>query len=192
MKKIILSIVAVAALVALPMGAKAQVNAGVTGVNAAATVVRAITLTQANELNFGSFTPGTGGTVKLLPGTDGTTINRSKTSDVTLLTTTQNITVSIPTFTVTGEGSYTYTITMPTTITLSNTTSGASGTMSVALAPYDYLSQADITGGRALSGTFGQAAAGEDKFMIDAALTVASAQTSGLYKATFDVSVNYN
>lgn len=176
MKKIIISIVAVATLVALPMIVMAQNSDGVTGVISAAKIATAIDLsTDGAKLDFGTIRSGIAlGTVTL---TGGSPIGRAATGGVTLLASTS----TIPTFTVTGEVDYAYTISFKNVIPLSD---GNSHTMSVTIGAANATTGATKTGGTLASGT--------DNFMLNAELSVAGSQAVGVYGGTFDVDVTYN
>lgn len=135
--------------------------------NTSATVLQSISIAKNTDLDFGAFSPSTGGTVVI--GTDG---SRSKTSAVVLSST---ATGSRAQFTVSGTTNATYAITLPASATL---TSGAN-TMSVG----SFVSNPSGTG--TLTG-------GSEILYVGATVTVASAQAAGAYTGTFDVSVEYN
>jgi hypothetical protein len=173
MKKFILSIVAVAALVALPMGAKAQdINSTVNDVNAAAKIITPIklVLTAGSKLDFGTITsPEAADVIKV------TAENvRSATNSEILLSSGSS---SVPEFTVSGEVGQAFTITLPKDgdIMLNG---GSSYTMAVNSFITNNTATAIVSGG--------------SKFKIGASLTVAAGQTAGSYTATFPVTVSYN
>lgn len=137
---------------------------------ATATVMTSIAITNNTDLDFGAFSPSTGGTVII--GTDGA---RSKTGAVVL---SSGDTGGRAQFTVTGATDATYAITLPGngTVSLSN---GGGGSMDV----NDFVSNPSGTG--TLTG-------GTETLYVGATLTVGSGQASGSYTGSFDVSVEYN
>lgn len=194
MKKIILSIVAIAALVVLPMSVRAQVSAAVTDVPTKARVIRALTLGKTGELNFGTFTSNAaGGTITMLP-TSLSAFTRTSSAPTTLAlldvsaTQTGNKVASIPTFQVGGEASFTY------SITIDNKTDlvGPAGSTAMTLTLGAYSSTGVSTTTGLLSGTFAQATAGTSEFAVGGVLTVGAAQASGDYAGSFGITVAYN
>jgi hypothetical protein len=188
MKKIILSIVAVAALVALPMGVKAQTTVvGTTtvtsaDVNVGAHIIQPLSITtDGTKLNFGTIAASaSGGTVVLDPATAAATP-----TGVTLVTAgTYYDQPTVPKFTVNGEGNYGYTITsIPSTLTLKGQAS-SSNVMTV--------SAFTTSLGSGTAATAGTLASGKQSFTVGATLTVGTAQVSDNYSATFPITVAYN
>ena len=134
---------------------------------ASATVMQSISITKNNDLDFGAFSPSTGGTVVI-----GTDSSRSKTSAVVL---SSSDTGNRAQFTVTGTADATYAITLPGSATLT----GPGTDMSVGTFTSNPSGTGTLTGG-------------SETLYVGATLTVASGQTAGAYTGTFDVSVEYN
>jgi hypothetical protein len=142
-----------------------------------ATVVKPIAITKTADLNFGSFAADdlTAGTVVISAAgartfTNGTSAVSSGAGTVTAAS-----------FNVTGEGTSTFSIVLPGTVTLTNTTTGATGTMSVGT----FVSNP--------SGT-GTLSAGALTVGVGATLSVAAGQTVGVYSngSGLPVTVAYN
>jgi hypothetical protein len=174
MKKIIFSMVVLAAIALVPNRAMAQSTAsGAAGAN----IVTPILLTQTAALHFGTMSvlAGAGGTCIL--ATDNT---RTKTGGV-------NLSAASPTstnaaYSVSGAASTGYAITLPATITV-NGPGGASMLIS-ALTAKPASQAANATTGT-LDGS------GADTFTVGGTLTVAAGQATGAYSGTFDVTVAY-
>jgi len=192
MKKVILSIVAIGALVLLPMSVKAQVNASVTAVPTKARVIRALTLAKTGELNFGTFTSNTnGGYITITPSSlSEFAIVSSAPTTLALLENSAaqsgNKLASIPHFDVGGESSFTYSITIDNKTDLTGP-SGATA-MTLTLGAFSSAGVSETTG--LLSGNF--TGAGTDAFAVGGVLTVNPDQASGDYDGTFGVTVAYN
>ena len=145
---------------------------------ATATIIAPIAIANALDMNFGNVavqagTEGTAGTVVIAPA--GT---RTRTSGVTLPSTTGTFTAA--SFTIGGASGYTYIITIPSagyTITKATTLE----TMTVSTFTSSPSSTGSLTGG-------------SETLNIGATLNVAAGQVPGVYtNATgFDVTVNYN
>ncbi len=180
MKKVFLSIVALAALVALPMSVSAQ-SAGNNETTATATTAKAIIVnpiklenTGAQPLYFGTVASSTTniGTV-LVPAADApTAIN----SNVSLLTTDQ----TAAKFTITGEVDANYTITLP-AAAISLTGSDGGDPMTVDQWTCDLDDDTELT-----------LAGGTQVFYVGGTLNVGQSQKAGTYTGTFNVYVNYN
>ena len=144
--------------------------------SASATIITPITIAKNVDMNFGNVavSASTGGTVVLAPAGTRTT---GGAGGVTLPSTIG--TVAAADFTVSGQASYTYAITLPTTANLSD---GSGHTMAIG----SFTSYPSSTG--TLSGS------GTQDLTVGATLTVAAAQTPGVYtNATgVPVTVNYN
>ncbi len=159
-----------AALTAISGSAFAQASATVT-TTGSATIIQPITLTQGTGLAFGTIVrPGTGtGTVTI----DSTTGARTVANGVVGLAST----TSRATYTVNGEGGSTFSITVPATFNLAGpstipvtlTPTGSTGTLSNAL------------------GTAGSAS-----FGVGGNFSVSDTTPTGTYTGTYDVTVAYN
>lgn len=126
----------------------------------------ALSITNTGDLDFGTFFPGTGGTVVI--ATDGTL---STTGDVLSLLDDY----SAASFDISGVADAEFSITLPANAEL---TSGAN-TMTVS----NFVSDPDA------SGTLN--AGGTSDLSVGATLTVADSQAAGTYSGTFNVTVNY-
>ena len=149
------------------MIATGSVSAASATATGTATVMQSISITKTADLDFGAFSPSTGGTVVI-----GTDSSRSKTSAVVL---SSSDTGNRAQFNVTGTADATYAITLPGSATL---TSGGN-TMSVGSFVSDPSGTGTLTGGSEVPN-------------VGATLTVASSQAAGSYTGTFDVTVEYN
>jgi hypothetical protein len=163
-------IVAPLILTAISGSAFAQATATVT-TTGSATIIQPITLTQGTGLAFGTIVrPGTGtGTVTIDSGTGA----RSVANGVVGLASTTSRAV----YTVNGEGGATFSIAVPATFNLTGpstipvtlTPTGSTGTLTNAL------------------GTAGTAS-----FGVGGNFSVASTTVTGTYSGTYDVTVAYN
>jgi len=179
MKKIILSIVAVAALVALPMGVKAADGKTTSSTNANVTIVDLLTLTKGNELNFGTVANGTGGTVTVV-AQEAAQLNPDVTGDIAVISTSSATAAS---FAVAGTASATYAITIPSSVSIS------SGKLEVGTLTLKTTNTATGSG-TAYASVLD--ALGKDNIYIGGILTVSSGAPTGLQTVPFDVTVNYN
>jgi len=137
---------------------------------ATATVMTPISISADTALDFGAFSPSTGGTVTI--ATDGA---RSSTGAVVLSSTdTGNNGV----FTVTGQASATYAITLPSDGTV--TIDSGANSMDVDTFTSNPSGTGTLSGG------------GSQTLNVGATVTVGSSQAAGSYSGTFDVSVEYN
>ena len=166
MKKIVLSLVAVASFVVASNSQAAQATA-----NGTAEVMTPIAISKTADLRFGKFSALTGGTVVIAPA--GT---RSATGAVVLSSTNAG---GAAAFSVTGDANATYAITLPGSATITHSVDNTK-TMSIGT----FTSNPSGTG--TLSG------AGSQTVNVGGTLTVGNAQTTGSYTGTFDVSVEYN
>ncbi len=169
MKKLILSIAAIAMIALFSSSVMAQVTASAT---AAGTIITPIAISQSVDMNFGNVAPsGTAGTVVL-----STAAVRTETGGVTLPATTG--TVAAAEFDVTGEGVYTYAITLPAG---DHTISSGGDNMTVNTFTSDPAGTGALT-------------AGAQTILVGATLNVGINQASGSYISGtgFDVTVNYN
>ena len=115
----------------------------------------------------------------------GTTDNISKTSAVTLVTT--SITPKSAAYSVSGSGNVAYVITIPhETFNITNTE--GTGTMATMAVTSMTCSKGNVVDGSVASFFDDD---GNDTFTVGGTLTVASAQAKGLYTGTFDVTVAY-
>ncbi|MBI3349288.1 MAG: DUF4402 domain-containing protein [Burkholderiales bacterium] len=137
----------------------------------AGAATQAQTLTNTAALSFGAFTAGAGGTI---------TVNaagaRTKTGSVILVN--QGGTAAAAQFTISGTPSAVFTISLPVdgTVFLSD---GAAGSMAL----NGFVSSPASTG--VLSG------GGTQQISVGATLSVGSAQATGGYTGSFNVTVNY-
>lgn len=191
MKKFIISLLIVAAFVAIPVSVFAQEGTTLQ-TDAKANVVNALKLVTntgggefgGGSLNFGSITPGnTGGSVTMAPtsGTDFGTRTAQGTVDLI------GTDASCALYTVTGTAGSVYTVTLPSTdddVTL--TGPAGAGTNTMTLNTFSI----NVDGNAAATGTLN--AGGTSNFAVGGKLTVASDQNAGAYAGTFNVTVAYN
>jgi hypothetical protein len=164
---------AVGACLSVPVQA-AQATASASG-----TVVTPIAITVANNLVFGSFAPGAGGTV-----TVSTSGARAASGPVLMAAATP----SAARFNITGEASTTYSITHSGTAVLTNTVGVGGETM--ALAKFSDLTAGNATSGTVSAGTLD--GAGAQSLYVGGTLTVGAAQVPGIYVGTVIATVEYN
>jgi hypothetical protein len=176
MKKIIFSMVVLAAIALVPNRAMAQST--VSGTTAGANIVTPILLEQTETLHFGTMSvlSGAGGTCVL--ATDNT---RTKTGGVNLSA--ANPASKNAAYKVSGAASTGYAISLPATITV-NGPGGASMLINTLTAKP--ASQANNATNGTLDGS------GADTFTVGGTLNVAANQATGAYTGTFDVTVAYN
>jgi hypothetical protein len=168
MKKIFLSIVVLAAVVALP--SRVMAVDIITPADAKAKIIVPIQLANSNSLDFGTIsTSATAGTVTLTPAGAS-----SITGGVTLL----NSTKTAASFTVTGLASATYTVTLPAAAATLTDVESSTYTMTVD-------AWANSTAGTLSS-------LGTQDFTVGGTLHVGASQGAGTYKGTFNVTVAYN
>lgn len=172
MKKDLLLLLAVVAMVGITGSAMAQTSATA---NASATISVPISITKSADLSFGTLSGGaTSGTCVI--ATDGT---RSKTGGVTLLGSTgQNAVYSVAGLV--GQG---FTITLP-----SSAVNISDGTHTMSIDNFVARIGEETTDGT--SSTI--PAAGSAAVKVGATLNVAANQANGYYTGTFSVSVAYN
>lgn len=155
--------------------AQASANASAT-----ATIITPIAITKNTDMNFGNIAATSiAGTVSLVVGNTRTT-----TGGVTLPTGGNAGTVTVASYSVTGEGAYTYAITIPAgNVTLFHT----NGT--------DFML---ANGFFSFPATTGALTAGAQTLKVGATLNVGASQLSGVYATSngagvpFAVTVNYN
>lgn len=128
-------------------------------------------LVPTQDLSFGAFAAGAGGTVTISP--QG---SRTATGDVTLLTSGQASQGTSASFDVSGTANATYQITLPAdgTITLTGSNGGSMPVSSFASSP---------------SGKGQLSSIGTQTLQVGATLGVGSSQTPGAYSGSFNVTV---
>src|SRR3954454_14946068 len=166
MKKTVLSLAAVATFVLAANSYADQATA-----NGTATVMTPIAISKTADLRFGKFSALTGGTVVI--ATSGA---RNATGAVVLSSTDAG---GAAAFSVSGDANATYAITLPGSATITHT---VDATKTMDISPFT----SNPSGTGTLSG------AGSQVVNVGGTLTVGSAQTTGSYTGTFDVSVEYN
>lgn len=139
-----------------------------------ATVVTPIAIAKAQDLSFGQFAAGTGGTVVLT-----TAGAKSKTGDVVLTAGTS----TAAQFTVTGQADASFSI----GITDNDLTHSTD-----ALQKMSFVTTHDLGGGAANNPSTGTLTGGTQTIFVGGTLTVGSAQTVGTYNGTVTAEVNYN
>ena len=159
--------IAVAAVAITPSALAADATA-----NTSATIMQPITITKVEDLAFGKFGVGAGGSVTI--STSGV---RSSTGVVEMASTT-----TAAKFDVAGEAGATYSIALaPTTLT--------SGANSMTFTTISDLTGANATSGNAATGTL---TGGAQSVYVGGVLTVGAAQEAGLYSGTLVATVQYN
>jgi len=184
MKKVLLSIVAIAVIALLPNRVMAvPFGGGLTTqltTDAAANVILPLSISQNTPLHFGTFSVNSSdGTVVVATSTD-----RSATGGVAL---SSGLPASqTATYTVTGQADATYAVTLPTSFTIAN--GGNTLTISdvKALLANTGSDQDPSTG---ITGTL---TSGTDQVTVGATLNVPGGTNAGLYNGTFDIAVAYN
>jgi hypothetical protein len=172
MKKSILSIVALATLVVLPISVSAQgtsKTSTVSSITTGAKIITPIYLSNSGKLDFGTIIKsGTSDSIRVTPANVRSAIVMG---DGSLLTSEPS---STPTLTVTGEAGYNYHITLPTT---SDLTSGTA-TLTASKFTTDAVLKIDTDG--------------SNDFHVGATLFVPSDVTTGTYAGSFEVTVAYD
>ena len=167
MKKILLSMVVLAAIALIPT----SVNAQTESVAAGASIIAPISISETAALHFGTIAKDADGGSVVLSAAGVRTP-----TGLTLSTGTP--TASAAAFSVGGESGLSYVITLPSApITITHSGGAGTGTMSVGTFT------SDIAGG--VIGT-------DDTFSVGATLTVGADQATGTYSGTFNVSIAYN
>jgi len=144
---------------------------------ASATVLAPIAIAKSADLSFGSFAPGTGGSVTV--STSGVRVAGN---------TIQLATNSSPTaakFEVSGDPAASYDITIAASTTLND---GAAHSMR--LVTCSDLNMANTTSGNVASGTL--SATGTQSLFVGGTLSVDAAQLAGQYSGNIAVTVEYN
>lgn len=149
-------------------------NVASASANASPVAAISIALDNNNNLNFGKFVPGTGGTISV-----NAAGGRSVTGAILPLS---NPAPGAARFNVTGDVNASYSITLPSngTVILSD---GATHTMAV-----DNFVSTPAAG----VGTGNLGGGGSQQLSVGATLTVANGQVAGNYTANFNVTVDYN
>lgn len=141
---------------------------------ATVTILRPITVTKNQDLQFGTVVEPTSGSATVTIDTGGT---RTTTLDV------GGGAFGVSDFTVAGEGAAAVTVSVPATFAITNQTT--TGTLTVTTTGNTL-----NTGSQTLSGTFG--AGGTLAVKVGGQITVLSTTNSGLYSGTFAVTASYN
>jgi hypothetical protein len=174
MKKLFMVCIAIILMAGFTVRVMAQTPITQTVSNdARAEVITAIGLVVAHTLEFGGFSPGSGGTVVLSPASV-----RTATGGVVLLAT--SITPTAASYTMSGSPNTHYDIVLPTSPQVI-TRVGNSATMNVTLFTCSYTALSSTT----------NFPGGTDAFTVGATLTVAANQLPGTYVGPFDVTVLY-
>lgn len=148
------------------------------GAGAFATIIKPITLTKVDDLQFGVIAADADGGSVVVAAATGT----ATPSGVILYTAGNNaIDPSAAFFNVTGEASYTYKITLPSSVTL--TRDGGAETMSVGTFKTNTPSESLV------GNTFDED--GKASFKVGGTLTIGASQVAGLYAGTLSVTVDY-
>jgi hypothetical protein len=163
-------LIGAAALSALATSAFAQTSAVGTA-QTDARIIQPITIASAGTLNFGTITKPTGASVVNVT-TAGV---RTRTSGDAALA---GGTITVPTFTVSGEGAAAYTLSAP-AFSLTGPSSATVGVTPIL----------SVTSGL-LGGTAG--AVGTQAFTVGGNLAIAADQAIGAYSGTLSVTVAYN
>jgi hypothetical protein len=132
--------------------------------------VTAVAISNTEDLAFGKFAAGSGGTVAI-----SATGVRSASGGVILVT---SATGAAAKFTVSGDPNLTYSISLPADGTIMLT----SGAQTMALKAFS----------SSPSGIGQLSAGGTQTLSVGATLTVGGSQTTGSYSGAFDVTVDYN
>jgi len=161
-------------------GAMAQSTANANG-TANANVIRPISISAVNSLEFGNIAVAAGDVTVSVAGERSFTNTQNNPGAANLGTT-----IRQATFTIGGEGASTYAITLPANdvVTLITDGGGENKTMAVK----SFLSDPATTG--KIGGTAGTA--GTQTLNVGATLVVGAGQVPGSYTGTFNVVVAYN
>jgi hypothetical protein len=184
MKKVLLSIMAIAVVALLPNRVMAipftPPSTTELTTDAAANVILPLVITQQNSLHFGTFSVSSeDGTVVVSTSTD-----RSATGGVSL---SSGFPVSqAASYTVTGEADATYAVTLPTSFIISN------GTSTLAISDVKANLANSGSDQDPSSGINGILTNGTEQVTVGATLSVPGGSIDGLYNGTFDIAVAYN
>lgn len=173
MKKFIISLLIVAAFVAIPVSVFAQFTANDDG-TARARIVTPISITNVDELDFGSIMTNVAGTVIVDPDASGT-LNVSSTLSPGSATASAQ-------FDVAGSPNATYTVTLPGALTLTPELGSAVNTTVITVDPFS----SNVNSGGKLSDV------GTETIYIGGTLNVPATPMADNYTGTFNVIVAYN
>lgn len=139
-------------------------------------------ISTSQNLSFGTFTPGGGGTVVVSPAGA-----RTATGGVTLFTAAQFSQPAAASYIVANpsNGVSSFTITLPASSVILTRT-GGTATMSVGT-----FTSNPVTGQGTNKKGFGQLAGGSGNFTVGATLTVGASQAAGTYTGTYSVTVAF-
>lgn len=175
MKKFIISLLIVAAFVAIPVSVFAQTDFSANDNGTArARIVTPISLTNVDDLDFGSILTTVAGTVIVDPDAAGS-LNA-------LSTLTPGTSTASAEFTVEGSANATYTITLPGALTLTPELGTGVNTTVITVDPFS----SNVTSGGKLSD------AGTETIYIGGTLNVPATPMADNYTGTFNVTVAYN
>lgn len=173
MKKVILTVVAIAAFV-LTAAAADNVANKTANVQGRARVIKPITLANSQALDFGVIAKGTTDATVIVSATASATAKVASGDAVVL----SSATPTAAKFTVSGESGKTYAITIPNETQTQTITSGAN--------------TLNITGFTCSSGATGTIGTNNDIFYVGGTLSVPAVAIAASYTGTFSVTVNYN
>jgi len=176
MKKFLISIVALLAIVALPIRALAENSVSATATaTAKIEIIPIIALSKSVDMNFGRVSPS---------GSDGNCVlTTTNTRVLTNLAEVSGGTVPASSvFVVTGGPGYSYVITLPTSATLSGKSTGKTMTVT------NFSARPSSVTTDGLVGTIGT----NSYFTVGATLGVEASQAVDTYSGDFEVSVAYN
>lgn len=148
-------------------------NTATATANATANILRGITLTKTEDLNFGQIVPNGGGIVTV------STAGVRTTADTAMLIPESYDQPHAAAFSVAGDGGHSFSIALPASTTISN----GSASMNV-----DNFTSS-LGGSSTLSGSLN--GPGTQTFTVGADLHVAADQAYGAYTGTFNVTVTY-
>lgn len=173
MKKIFLSILAIAILVPMFMNAANTPIDKTISVDAKAKIITPITLvnTSSQSLDFGTITPGSLISVIIVDAVESPTKNVFSGDAYIISSSTQ----TAAKFTIGGQSSYAYTIELPSTTTING---GVGNDLTIF----------NITCSNGLGGSIGT----NNTFYVGGSLIVPSDAVATNYSGTFDVTVSYN
>lgn len=173
MKKFIISLLIVAAFVAIPVSVFAQFSANDDG-TARARIVTPISITNVDDLDFGSILTTVAGTVIVNPDAAGT-LNA-------LSTLTPGSETASAQFNVVGSPNATYTVTLPGVLTLAPALGTGVNTTVITVDPFS----SSVTTNGLLS------ASGTQTIYIGGTLNVPVSPMADNYTGSFTVTVDYN
>ena len=157
-------------------------------VNASATIVEALTLSETTSMNFGtnSQTNHNGGTVILATNSNTRTYTGGLASGGT-----SNQEATNAKFEVSGASLASYNLALPESVTLTHTSIDTGiNTMEITAIKASFNGKASDASSSSSSSSV--ASNGTDSFTLGATLNVQENQTFGAYSGTYKISVNYN